>query len=132
MVNYPVITDNEVRTTFLNLFQAMTTQDQVLTTQIQAITTQENREVSPYVNQNSSTMASRVRDFTRINPPIFFESKVNEDPQNILGEVCKILYAIEVSSNVKSKIDSYKLKDVSQTFFSKWNENMALREGPII
>ncbi|KAK4726744.1 hypothetical protein R3W88_031661 [Solanum pinnatisectum] len=31
-------------------------------------------------------MASRLRDFTRMSPPMFFGSKVNEDPQEFLEE----------------------------------------------
>lgn len=43
----------------------------------QAMATQTIREVAPRVNQNARTMVSRLRDFTRIEPPILFWSKVN-------------------------------------------------------
>ena len=39
----------------------MTTQAQAITTQAQAMTAQENRGLAPRVNQNASTMASRLR-----------------------------------------------------------------------
>ena len=40
------------------------------------------------------------------NPPMFFGSKVNEDPQDFLNKVYKILYALGVSSNEKAELDS--------------------------
>ena len=38
-----------------------------------------------------STMTSRLRDFVRMNPPIFLGSKVGEDPQEFLYGVYKVL-----------------------------------------
>ncbi|KAK4706354.1 hypothetical protein R3W88_034083 [Solanum pinnatisectum] len=38
-------------------------------------------------------MASRLRDFTRMNPPMFFGSKVNEDPQEFVEEDNRVIRA---------------------------------------
>ena len=70
--------------------------DQAITTQAQAyaLTAQANRDVAPYPYQQVTIMASRVRDFTRMNPPTFYGSKVDENPQQFLDEVYKVLYAM--------------------------------------
>ena len=39
-------------------------------------------------------MADRLREFKRINPPIFIGSKTSEDPQEFVDEVHKILVAM--------------------------------------
>ncbi|WMV42302.1 hypothetical protein MTR67_035687 [Solanum verrucosum] len=51
------------------------------------MTTQENREVVSPMNPNMGTVATRIRYFTRINPPEFHGSKVDEDPQEFIDEV---------------------------------------------
>ena len=76
-VNPPAMTDGEVRAPLLEMSQA-------ITTQAQAIMAQANMEVVPQENQYARTMASRLRDFMRINPLIFFGSKVDEDPEEFL------------------------------------------------
>ena len=93
----------EIRDTFQNLTQVVSTKDQAITTQPKAMIDQANGEVAPRVNQNPSTMACRLRDFTRMNPHMFFGSKVNEDPPDFLDEVYMILYAMELSSNNKGR-----------------------------
>ena len=60
-VNPSAMTDGYVREALLQMAQA-------ITTQVQAITAKANMEVVPRENQRASTMASRSRDFTRMNP----------------------------------------------------------------
>ena len=67
---------------------------QAITTQAQTITTQDNREIVPQENKHTSSMASRLRDFTGINPPMFFGSKVDEDLHDFLDDVYKIFFAM--------------------------------------
>ena len=66
------------------------------------------------VNVVGSTMTSRLRNFVRINPPIFSVTKVGEDHQKFLDEVYKIVHAIGVTSWEKAESASYQLKDVSK------------------
>lgn len=64
-------------------------------------------------------MDSRLMDLTRMNPPMFFESKVYEDPQDFLDEVYEILYIMGMSSNEKAKLGFYQLNDVAQTWYTQ-------------
>ena len=45
-----------------------------------------------------------------MNPPIFYGSKVEEDPQGFIDEVFKVLDAMGVSSQEKAELDAYQLK----------------------
>ena len=61
------------------MVQAMTTQAQAMTVQTQAMAAQDNQDIAPRLHQQVIVMASRLRDFSRINPPTFYGSKVDED-----------------------------------------------------
>ena len=67
------MTNGEIREALLALARAMTTHV--------------NRGVEPRVSFLESTMTSRLRDFVRMNPPIFFGSNVGEDSQEFLDVV---------------------------------------------
>ena len=44
------------------------------------MTTQVNLIMAPRVNVVESTIMSRLKDFVRVNPPIFLGSKIGKDP----------------------------------------------------
>ena len=48
------------------------------------MTIQVNLSMVPRVNVVERTITSRLIDFVRINPPIFFVSKVGEDPEEFV------------------------------------------------
>ena len=50
------------------------------------------------MNLNANTTTSRIKDVTRMNPPIFFGSKVEVDPQFYIDEEFNVLDAMGVSS----------------------------------
>ncbi|XP_015072581.1 uncharacterized protein LOC107016703 [Solanum pennellii] len=106
-VNPIALTNGEVRTTLVQMGQA-------ITIQAHAITSQTTRESAPWENLHASTMASRQRDFTRMNPSVYFRSRTNEDPQEFVEEVHKILCAMGVNEDEKADLASYQLKDVDQ------------------
>ena len=97
--------------------QPITTQAQAAMVQAQDMTAQANQEIAPRPYQQITTMASCLRDFSRINPPNFYGSKVDENPQEFIDEVYKILYAMGVSSSEKVELAKYQLKDMDQTWY---------------
>ncbi|XP_049368005.1 uncharacterized protein LOC125832861 [Solanum verrucosum] len=111
------MTNEEIRSAYLTLARAMMAQA--------------NRDVGTRVNANESTVALRLRDFVRMNPPIFLGSKVGEDPQEFLDEVYKIVDAMGVPYREKAELASYKLKEVAQVWFTQWKANRPVEAGPI-
>lgn len=84
---------------FLTLTQVTTTQAQFLTTKSQAMTAQDIRKFAARVNPSEITISLRLKNFRRINPPIFFEYMVNEYCREYLEEVYNIVYATGVTSD---------------------------------
>ncbi|XP_069151902.1 uncharacterized protein [Solanum lycopersicum] len=61
-------------------------------------------------------MASRQSDFTRMNPPTFYGSKIDEEPKQFVDEVSKIILAMGLSIREKAEFVTYQLKDVAQAW----------------
>ena len=76
-------------------------------------------------------MASHLRDFTRMDPPNFYGSKVEDDRQEFIDESYKILYAMSLTTSEKIELATYQLKDVAQTWYVQWRYNRPLRNGPV-
>src|SRR5688572_6162053 len=53
--------------------------------------------ITMQASRNMTTPASRVRDFTRMNPPVFYGSKVEEDPQEFIDQLLKIVNIMGVN-----------------------------------
>ena len=75
-------------------------------------------------------MDERLREFTRMNPPIFTRSKTSEDPQEFVDKVHKILVAMGTIYTGKVELTSYQLKDVAQTLCKMWQDSRVLRGVP--
>ena len=82
----------------------------------QSMTNQKNR-VHAHVNSNDWSVATRVRDFVRMNPLEFLGSQTNEDPQHFLDEINKIFEVIQVTRNDRVELKSYQLKDVAYIWY---------------
>src|SRR5688572_8712493 len=82
--------------------------------------------VANKVGRQASTPTSRVRDFTRMNPPEFHGSKVDEDPQAFIDEVSRVVTIMAGTSEERAELAAYQLKGVAQIWFEQWKE---LREG---
>ena len=70
----------------------------------QALNAQANGEVVVPVKPNVSTTTSRVRYFIRMNPFEFYGSTFEEDRQDFINEVYKLLTIMGVSPVEKGKI----------------------------
>ncbi|TMW90192.1 hypothetical protein EJD97_016095 [Solanum chilense] len=66
-INQTGLTDGEVRTTLVEMAQAVTLQAQTMTAQAE-------QQGVPRENAPASAMDNRLRDFTRMNPPVYTES----------------------------------------------------------
>ena len=73
-INATGLTDGDVKEALLHVAHAFNTQ-------AQDITARANREGAPRMNPHANTMASKLWDFTRMNPLVYYGSKTNEDPQ---------------------------------------------------
>ena len=80
-VNPPLFTDAEIRETFLQMAQDITTQAQAVITKAKAITTEDNRGVAPRGNKYVGIMASKLRYYTRMHASTLNGSIVKEAPQ---------------------------------------------------
>ncbi|WMV29170.1 hypothetical protein MTR67_022555 [Solanum verrucosum] len=58
----------------------------------------------------------------RMNPPEFYGSKMNEDPQEFIDEVHKMLDIMGVTPVEKAELAAYQLKGVAQVWFNQWKE----------
>ena len=114
-IDVPEMSNRDIRETFIAIARVVTMQD--------------NLNIMPKVVE--STMTSRLRDFVRMNPPIFLGSKVNEYPQEFLDGVYKVLSAMGVISREKVELTSYQLRDVSQIWYTQWNDNRPEGSDPI-
>ncbi|TMX01159.1 hypothetical protein EJD97_025037 [Solanum chilense] len=69
----------------------------------QVLDTKVSRDTKVQVNPNARTTRSRIRNFTKMNPPTFFGCKVEEEPQGFIHEVFKLIDAMGVTSQEKAK-----------------------------
>ena len=109
-VSPPPLTDGDIISYLIQLSHAANIQSQ-------AMMSQANLKVVPRPHQQVTNMASRLRDFTRMNLSTFCGSKVDEYPHEFIDEMSKILFAMGFSTSEMFELATYQLKDVAQAWF---------------
>ncbi|KAF3661852.1 hypothetical protein FXO38_11452 [Capsicum annuum] len=87
--------------------------------------------VVPRANPVANTTTSRIRDFTRMNPPLFSGSKSEEDPQEFFDHVQKVIDIMGVNSSKSSKLFAYQLQDISHTSLMQKEGMLGLIRVPL-
>ena len=62
-----------------------------------------------------------------MNPPTFYGSKVEEDPEEFIDVINKILYDMRFSTSKKVELSTNEIKDVDQAWYIQWRDNRPLR-----
>ena len=73
-------------------------------------------------------MENRLRDFTRMNPQFFIDSKTVEDTQEFIEEVQKIFMEMRAKEIEKAELDSFQLMDIAYAWRKMWKDSRALAE----
>ena len=82
------------------------------------MTNENNQQVPVPTNRNGGSVAARVWDFYKHESARVLGSQVGEDPQNFIDEVKKIFGVMQVTSNGRVELASYKLKDVAHVWLT--------------
>ena len=96
-----------------------------------SMTSKVNRQDIQRDNPPVRNMPDRLRDFTRMNPPIFIGANTSEDPQTFIDEVHKILVSMGAFDIEKVELASYQLQDVAHTWCKMWQDSRVLGGVPI-
>ena len=86
------MTNADLWAALMNLTQIMMSQGHVINNHIIA---QDKQGVGP--QPNPRTPSSRIWDFMRMNPPSFHGTKVDEDPQDFIDDVFKVIDVMGVT-----------------------------------
>ena len=77
------------------------------------------------------THTSRFCDFINRNPPTFYGTNVDEDPQSFIAEIFKVVDSLAVTSRERVELATYKLKHMGQVWFKQWRDERPLRDVPV-
>ena len=66
-----------------------------------------------------------------MNPPTFFGSKMEEDPQGFIDEVFKILDAMGVSYQEQADLAAYQLEDLDRVWYDQLKNERPIIKGQI-
>lgn len=97
----------------------------------QALKAQDNIEEVDIVNPIGGMIATRVWEFLRKNPPEFYGSKIDKDPNRFIDWVYKVHTILGVSSFEKVQLANYQLIDFSLLLYEQWKDSIPTDAGSI-
>ncbi|KAF3680753.1 putative alcohol dehydrogenase class-3-like isoform 1 [Capsicum annuum] len=89
-----------------------------------------NQQAVVPLQENGNLVATRIRNFVRMNPPEFYGSKVNEDPQLFIDEVRKMTQIMYVTEEESVELASCRLKDVAYDWVMMWKDDRGENAAP--
>ncbi|XP_060172507.1 uncharacterized protein LOC132603455 [Lycium barbarum] len=72
------------------------------------------------VSSSDQAASTKARDFMSLNPPKFFGSKPDEDPQGFIDEILRTLKIVHASETESVELASYRLRDVAVLWYNNW------------
>ncbi|XP_070005502.1 uncharacterized protein [Nicotiana sylvestris] len=79
-------------------------------------------EIPPQSNRQSNSESSRVNEFLKLRPPVFYGSIVDEDPMLWLEGVKKVLRVMKAFDDEAVELAAYQLRDVVGAWFEMWEK----------
>ncbi|XP_055822663.1 uncharacterized protein LOC129891359 isoform X2 [Solanum dulcamara] len=76
--------------------------------------------------------SSRAREFLTCNPPEFFGTKPEEDPQEFIREMQRTLRLIKASTTESVELASYRLLEVAANWYESWELSRGRLASPAI
>lgn len=78
-----------------------------------------------------NTVVTRMWDFTWMNWLVFFGSKPDEDPQEFLDSVQKVIKIMGIALSEIANLDTYQLQGVSYTCAKQWKKDRGADAGSL-
>lgn len=82
-----------------------------------------NNQAPTANHQRGNVTAAGIRDFLRMNPPEFYGSGTDEDPQLNLEEVRKITNVMDILEEESVELAFYILKDIAYDWVVSWRKD---------
>lgn len=75
--------------------------------------------------------ATRIQDFTRMNPSLILGSKSEEDPQEFFYIVHKVTDIMSVTLSEIVDFSTYQLQDIAHRWYKQWKKNKGVDKRTI-
>lgn len=66
-----------------------------------------------------------------MNPPEFYGSRVEEDPQEFIDDIQKVMQIMGVSPIESADLAAYQFNGVAKVWYKQWKEDRGVDAGPV-